>query len=76
MFFRTMVNTNGELQKCSSLSTPSILVQQHAQGDFEASKDLEPAKVLELLERPNRKVQIGLAEMLKGKQVFFAFKIT
>ncbi|KAI6190855.1 PLP synthase [Aphelenchoides bicaudatus] len=40
--------------------------QQHARGDFEASKDLELDELSGLLNRPNRKLQIGLAEMLKG----------
>jgi hypothetical protein len=66
---------DGKLLIFVKSSVHLILAQQHAQGDYEASKNLEPSKILELLERPNRKVQIGLAEMLKGRSTVFKILI-
>jgi hypothetical protein len=43
-------------------NSPLFLVS-HAQGDIETA---DRTQADELLEKPERKIQIGLAEMLKG----------
>jgi len=39
---------------------------EFAQGDADASKKCDNETLLQLLQKPERKIQIGLAEMLKG----------